>query len=264
MNIEVKKTASLFTENYQSKYKYGLINYPDKSNAKHFVTSDHKSVYQEHINEAIKKYYKPNTNILDVGANLGIFTISFAKICSECTVHAFEPLPFLEKYLKKSVNDNNLKNVKLHFAGLGDKNEKLDIYFNPENLGASSIVDDLGACQKTEIKIQRLDDLNIKNISFIKVDIQNYEYQFLLGARETLINNDIALVLELPRRTNAELAYLEKCTNFMYSIGYYPKEMISMKDLLFTKKSRILNKKTTSFKRSLLTRLKNLLVRRIY
>lgn len=268
MNIE-EKSPSLFTRNYQTQFKYGLINFPDKSNAERFLPNGggKKSVYQNHINKAIKRYYKPNTNILDVGANCGIFTIAFAKICNTCTIHSFEPLTFLNKYLAKSVKDNHLTNVKLHHIGLGDKNEKSDISFIPKNLGCSSIVDDLGNCLKTEITIQKLDDLNISNISFIKVDIQNYEYQFLLGAKETLINNDIALLLELPRRTKAELELLEKCTSFMYSIGYYPKEMLSMKEVLFTKEHVIENKTPSLgniYDKGLLTRLKNSLIKKIF
>ena len=56
-------------------YKYGKLVFKNKTNRNEFFKTS-KKTYQEYINDVFKKYYKVKTNILDVGANVGIFTIS--------------------------------------------------------------------------------------------------------------------------------------------------------------------------------------------
>ena len=47
------------------------------------------------------------------------------------------------------------------------------------------------------VEFVKLDDLNIKNISFIKVDIEGHELEFLEGAKETIDRERPAIVLEI-------------------------------------------------------------------
>ena len=89
----------------------------------------------------------------------------------------------------------------------------------------------VGIPNKIDIDTIKLDDLNINNIGFIKVDIQFWEYYFLEGALETLIRNRPPLVLELCSRNQEEKIDAERCFELLKSIKYRETERIG-KDVL--------------------------------
>ena len=82
---------------------------------------------------------KKNTNILYVGDNVGIFTVYFAKLFYNCTIHYFELGTVTSELLNTYVELNNLKNVKTYKIGLGDDNYNIDINIDLNRLGSSSI-----------------------------------------------------------------------------------------------------------------------------
>lgn len=220
---------------YSQDYLYGTLCFVGEKDANSFFkNNEYTNTYQEYINDILKTYYRPNTNILDVGANVGIFSLSFAKIASNCQIHSFEPVKITNNLLNETIKINNINNVKIYNYGLGDKNEELNINVNPNKLGFSSIKQDLKK-ETEKIIIKKLDDINIQNISFIKVDIQEYEYEFLLGAENTLKNNNIILILEIPRRNNYEKNIYNKCINFLKNLNYIKLKNLGNKDCLFVK-----------------------------
>ena len=210
---------------YIKKYLYGdIVFLNSEQSSLLFKDSD---TYQEYINDYLKKYYKSNSNIIDVGSNVGIFTISFAKIANNCNINSFEAVTKTRKLLKETVKINNLKNVTMYDFGLGDKDELININIDESNLGNSSIIHNFNSMDKNDssngkelIQIKKLDDLNIKNISFIKIDIQEYEYQFLIGAKNTLINNNVVIIIEIPTRNKYEINIHNKCVELLKSYGY--------------------------------------------
>lgn len=219
-------------------YKYGVLNYSNEENRKKFfcLKNIEKDEYQEYVNDTVKKYGKNNTLILDVGANVGIFTISFAKLFPNSEIHSFECVPSTKNYLEMNVKENNCNNVVIHDYGLSDKNEQSDITFNEYNTGNASIKlkatkDD----QRIKIELKKLDDLNLTNISFIKADIQDHELEFIKGAENTLKNNDCFVILELTNKKPYEKLMYKECVKFMKSIGYKNVFQICRKDWGFSK-----------------------------
>jgi hypothetical protein len=62
-----------------------------------------------------------NDIVLDIGANIGVFTLYAASQTSKA-VYAFEPVPKSYEYLKKNVATNNLKHVKTYQTAVCDHN----------------------------------------------------------------------------------------------------------------------------------------------
>lgn len=161
--------------------------------------------------------------ILDVGANIGIISVHLAKNFSESKVIGFEPVPFNQKTFLRVCKHYNLKNIELETYALGDKNEKNTIYVPVKNSvkmqGLASITNEKNQNSIAfDIEVKRLDDIEkYKNqsISLIKIDVENYEYQVLLGALNTITKNLPILYVELwdnENRTN--------CIAFLSKIGY--------------------------------------------
>ena len=219
-------------------YKYGKLAFKNSSGYKAFFNDS--LVYQEHINEQFRKYFVPKTNILDVGANVGMFTVSFSKIAPDCKIHSFEPVDITRKLLHKSIELNELNNVELYNFGLSNENKEVTIQVDLENLGNSSINGYLSRNKemvKENILVKKLDDLKIDNISFIKVDIEKHELEFLNGAKETLKKNNATVILEIPTRNKFEIDNHNECVNLMKNLGYihYMNCPGSTKDYIFRK-----------------------------
>ena len=175
----------------------------------------------------------PNSLVLDVGSNVGMFAVSFSKLFSNCIIHSFECTPLTVKCLEANIKENKCKNVVVHDFGLSDKNEETAISFIENNLGASSITQSFG--RKVEIKTKTLDELNLSNISFIKVDIQDHELHFIKGAEQTLVDNNPIIVFEFPSRTKAEVKLFSRCVKLLKRVGFWHRKQIGSKDWAFSK-----------------------------
>ena len=70
--------------------------------------------YEPQIIEQFKIYCKEGMNVLDIGANIGIYTMLAAKIVGpKGKVFAYEPYPNNCSLIRKSLLENQFKNVTL-------------------------------------------------------------------------------------------------------------------------------------------------------
>lgn len=156
--------------------------------------------YEDHIVKEIIKASKPGDCVLDIGANIGHHTL-IMSLCvgNSGSVYAFEPIPDIRNQLLKSVSINDFKNITVFPYALGDV-EKVDyISINESNVGGSSIVPakSMGVTKKIPIEVKKLDnvtDLTGKVVSFIKIDVEGYEFNVLKGA-VNLLKKDLPTIL---------------------------------------------------------------------
>ena len=66
--------------------------------------------------------------ILDVGANMGWYSINLALTHRSAKIHAFEPIPTTYHWLGKNVEINGLSNVEIHNFGLSNKVGTFDFF----------------------------------------------------------------------------------------------------------------------------------------
>ncbi len=123
---------------------------------------------------------KPNMNVIDAGAWIGDFSAYASK--KGANVYAFEPSPNSVEWLNKTAKMNG--NIKIIQAGLGNK----EGMFSFRDVGADggNKFDETG---KEKIKIITLDNWASKNkikIDFIKADIEGFERNMLVGAKNIL------------------------------------------------------------------------------
>ena len=70
------------------------------------------SEYEGNETELVKREIKEGDLVIDVGANIGYYTLIFAKLVGEKgKVYAFEPEPRSFKLLKKNVEENKYQNI---------------------------------------------------------------------------------------------------------------------------------------------------------
>lgn len=129
--------------------------------------------------------------VFDIGANMGIFTLFSVLKRSAGKVYAFEPVKSTYNLLEKNLSLNGVQDqTSLINKGLGDLETDLEMSISRDNIGANSMVFDRGTNEIETVSITTLDSFiesnSIKQIDFIKVDIEGAERLFLEGAQRTL------------------------------------------------------------------------------
>lgn len=132
--------------------------------------------------------------VLDVGASVGLFTVSAAKYPATQKVITLEPDLETFNRLNENIKLNKLSNVQSIQIALSDAKGVTKLFTNGTNGFAPTLVfqkDRQGAPSQTiEIKTETLDNLIQDNIievpDNIKVDIEGAEILFLKGSIRTL------------------------------------------------------------------------------
>jgi FkbM family methyltransferase len=134
--------------------------------------------------------------VVDVGANIGVFSLYQSMLKRAEQVIAFEPSPDVFPRLVKNIEINGIKNVRAVNAAVG--NESGTLSFSESRVSANSRVSETGLIK---VPCVRLDDelRDVHSIDFLKIDTEGYETHVLRGACETLKKTErIALELHYP------------------------------------------------------------------
>jgi len=182
---------------------------------------------------SIKNFLKEDSVVLDLGANIGVFSVYCANVCKSGRIYSFEPVSFVFDILSK--NTKNYKNCFCFKLGVGSKNEEKIIKIRSWNPGYSTI-DPENIERKEEsfdveekIKIVKLDDWikenNISKIDFIKIDIEGYELEVLKGAVETIKNFKPILGISIhhPKLKDEAFSFFDK-NNLNYKLEISKKD----------------------------------------
>ena len=141
---------------------------------------------------------QPGDLFVDAGANIGSYSI-LAGSCVGVDVVAFEPIPSTFSWLQKNIKVNALENkVRAMNVGLAEK--KGTIHFS-SNLDVRNhvLLKNEENLPFIEIDVVTLDDaLNGKSPAVIKIDVEGFEIQTLIGAKN-IINNPslMAIIIEM-------------------------------------------------------------------
>ena len=150
-------------------------------------------IYDEFIRQAVVARLSPGAVVLDVGANVGAWTIPLArKIGTAGTVCAFEPVPANRLRLEQSIALNALINVQVSPLALGDDSRSVDMWLKSEQTGADSgtaAVVPVGTGHLT-VSMSTLDEwaahAGLQRLDFIKLDVEGAELLVLAGAPQVL------------------------------------------------------------------------------
>lgn len=153
-----------------------------------------KNAFEPFETECVKKIIKKGDIVLDIGANIGYFTLIFANIVGETgRVFAFEPDPTNFDLLKKNVEINGYQNVVLEQKALSNKIGKADLYLSKTNMASHRIFKAGDKRRSIEIDVITLDEYfkNFnKKINFIKIDVEGVEPAVIQGGLKTLEKQD--------------------------------------------------------------------------
>lgn len=155
-------------------------------------------VFERELQPVFEQFAKPGAVCLDIGANLGYYTVKMAALGA--TVHAFEPDPFNFHLLEKNVRENGLEaRVTLNRAACGSAAGQASIAREPgtANYGAVHVAG-AGEQASAEVELVRV-DVRVpqgEKVDFVKIDVEGFEPEALEGARAILERDRPAVLCE--------------------------------------------------------------------
>ena len=140
------------------------------------------------------------THFIDVGANMGIYSLLIANEFNNIQIHSFEPHSGVFKRFKKNIEKNNFsKNIKAINIGLSDKKDLMFIE-GPKNFGINqSGGASLQSKGHNQVAVSTGDkeiSLVKKNIA-IKIDVEGHELKTLNGFKNIFDLNNVFLQIEI-------------------------------------------------------------------
>lgn len=187
---------------------------------------------EKEILNLITYFSKSNYDFIDVGANVGVHSLTASKANENIQVFSFEPEPTNYFNFLSNIFLNKVKNIKPFCLGVGNVQENKILNINSGwNKGRHSLKMNFGENnQKISISIISLDNfkiyLPVKQV-VIKIDVEGFESEVLKGAKDTLsIINECVIIIELVEENNnlqicKEIIQILKDFgfNYIYKIG---------------------------------------------
>jgi FkbM family methyltransferase len=146
--------------------------------------------FEPYETSLIEAEIRPGDVVLDVGANIGYYTLIFARLVGERgRVYAFEPDPTNFRLLKKNVRANGYQNVVFVKKAVADVSGTSSLFLCPDNKGDHRLFDSYDGRDSVTIEATTLDEHFAEfqgQINFIKMDIQGSEGRAVRGMQGLL------------------------------------------------------------------------------
>lgn len=205
------------------------------------------NTFEPHESALVQGYLKRGMTFVDVGANVGYFTLmASALVGVEGMVLAFEPSPYAFGRLLHTIEGNHLPQVRAIQSGLSDASGELQLYL-PKISGnhtPTMIANDGGT--PINVPTHRLDEYltacGIDHVDLMKIDVEGFEPNVIRGATSYIQNGRIHAILcelnkfWLEKNNSSPVQLYEEITSFGYELEECrPDFNASIQNLLFTR-----------------------------
>jgi FkbM family methyltransferase len=194
---------------------------------------------EEVVNEILNNY-KENTDILDIGANIGLVTLGVIKKAQECgislqNIHSFECDPTTFTLLAN--NTSKYTSVKLYPFAVAHKELLCNLTRLPKNLGTNHIYNTIDENKQEKYDYSSLfyvsahekrnnifilgtslDNIQYtfkSPISVMKIDVEGFEVNVLNGAKNLILRDRPTIIVEIYEQIN-----LEAVQQFFIQVNY--------------------------------------------
>jgi FkbM family methyltransferase len=173
-----------------------------------------------------RRLLKPGDTVFDVGANLGLYTMIFAKLVGPYgRVHSFEPVPPIFEQLQRNVT--SFQNVNLNRCALGDVEGTESIHVPRRDFSQAALIPhsvrswrNLDSSQILIFRrcsVATLDRYvsarRIGDLALVKCDVEGAEMRVFRGATSLL------------RRTTPPMWFFESYSPWTDDFGYSPRDL---------------------------------------
>lgn len=140
----------------------------------------------------LKKLVEPQDHIVDIGAQIGIFSLLAANYCKDGLILAFEPERSNFDMLKQNAALNPHLSIRIYNKAVTSQGEKIRLYISANNRGAHTTYGGEGPTQEVDgISLAEIiDQLPDRQLNLLKIDCEGGEYDILLN----LANKDLKCI----------------------------------------------------------------------
>lgn len=154
----------------------------------------HNKLYYEYpMLNYIRKIFRQG-NAIDVGANIGNHSLFFSQFANK--VYAFEPVSQNFKTFKRNIEENEISNIEAYEAAISNEGGYMSSELVHHNMGMCHLRND----KNGNITAIRGDDLNLENISLLKIDCENMSLSVLKSFEKTIEKNKPDLFIEADKK----------------------------------------------------------------
>lgn len=179
----------------------------------------------------LRRLIEGSGTFLDIGANIGLYSVLAAKVKPGIHVVSFEPVPGIHADCVRFHEANRLSGAEVLQLALSDADGEATIYepLHDHTVGqssASTLASDSWQARKsprtTVVKTARLDSLlasrTLAGPVAMKIDVEGFEPAVLRGAAETIAKYRPRIVCEILPRPDGNSATVRE----IQALGYVP------------------------------------------
>lgn len=191
---------------------YGVKMYLDITNPHTWDLIEGKE-YEDRVKENFEKSIKEEDIVIDVGANIGEFSLIAAKkVGPKGTVISIEPLKQATNWLKKNFELNNFSNYEIIEKAVGNQVGEMTLYKKSESSEVGILdpqITEKRLLVDGTILVDTIDNIissrNIRIVDMLKIDVEGFEYEVLCGCKESFKEKKIKKII-----CEIHLSYLKK------------------------------------------------------
>ncbi len=194
----------------------------------------HGGVWEPYSSALIKRLVQKDWLCLDVGANLGYYTLWLSRLAR--AVHAFEPMAEARHLLAQHVEMNAARNVRIWGIAVGEADHGLVPWHMPYTYTMQgqpptkerpvevrqTSLDVLAAEAAWTASETRRPDLAFEGVRFIKIDTDGHDFVVLRGAEQLLAAFHPAILVEVGESTLRKV----EGTPAGYTSGYWTRTLM--------------------------------------
>lgn len=205
-----------------------MLFFPEKRTADWFYSSGIPE--RDLIEWARDTLVSPDKMFIDIGAHVGTYSLVCGRIASH--THAFECNPRVFCYLAANIALHELHyKITPHACALGHETKSIPYYIRSEDGGGNGVkvLTEQDAQRNTlVVDMRTLDSFHFENVGCIKIDVEGFEKEVLMGGLDTIRRCKPTILFESwSHRKDLQdelFAYIE-------SIGYRITKLMNTQDM---------------------------------
>jgi len=157
--------------------------------------------WENEIYDECKKYIKPNSNVIEVGAHIGTHCIPLSKLTNGYVI-AFEMQRFIHQLLNTNIILNNRSNIITYQEAVSNQSGEIHVgeidYSGVASNSGNVKIQEIQMDQGFPIQCVTLDQKlkGLQNVDLIKVDVECHELEVLQGAYQLIEEQKPIIVTE--------------------------------------------------------------------
>ena len=157
--------------------------------------------WENEIYDECKKYIKPNSNVIEVGAHIGTHCVPLSKLTNGYVI-AFEMQRFIHQLLNTNIILNNRSNIITYQEAVSNQSGEIHVgeidYSGVASNSGNVKIQEIQMDQGFPIQCVTLDQKlkGLQNVDLIKVDVECHELEVLQGAYQLIKEQKPIIITE--------------------------------------------------------------------